>query len=135
MLSGKLRKGRRNKAKAMQKYPAPFRIQIVYDQLLERSELSGCAITMEELTLDKDMVREFPKFDWDTCRVFVRYEDYSINVGGCLQGGIFQYRANAYHGANPWDQQYVAELGNADAIVEFIIGKFDLVPRSKPISN
>jgi len=51
------------------------------------------------------------------------------NVVGCLQDGAFQYRANAYKGDVPWDNQYVADLDQSDAIVEFVIGKFDLVPR------
>jgi hypothetical protein len=113
----------------MAKYDPPHRIQIIYDKLIARSELHGCSITMEELTYDKDMIAQFPVFDWDTSRVYVKYDAYSVNVVGCLQDGAFQYRANAYQGDVPWDEQYVANLEQSDAIVEFVIGKFDLVPR------
>lgn len=114
----------------MTKFGAPIRIATIYNRLLQRtSELRGCSITLEELVPDKDMMAQYPTFDWDTCRVFVRHQDYSVNVVGCLQDGVFQYRANAYCGDAPWDQQYVAGLGQAEAIIEFIIGKFDLVPR------
>jgi hypothetical protein len=59
----------------------------------------------------------------------VRYEDYSVNVVGCLQDGEFQYRANAYRGDEPWDQQYCTTISEVDALTEFVIGKFDLVRR------
>jgi hypothetical protein len=119
----------------MDKFRAPLRIQIVYDQLMSRPELHGCQITIEELPPAKDALSQFPVLDWDTCRVFVRFEDYAVNVVGCLHEGEFQYRANAYRGEEPWDQQYRAEINQADAVVEFVIGKFDLVPRTKPSSN
>jgi hypothetical protein len=115
----------------MDRFCAPLRIQVVYDQLVGRAELNDCRITMEELVPDNDMLLQFPAFDWDTCRVYVRYADYSVNVVGCLEDGNFRYRANAYRGPEPWGQQYIAGLGQLNSIVEFVIGKFDLVPRNK----
>ncbi|CAM5374049.1 hypothetical protein AFEL58S_01621 [Afipia felis] len=112
----------------MSNFPAPARMQKLYDDLKSRPELERCAITMEEFVLDKDAKNEFPVFDWDTCRVWVRLGEYTINVAGCIQQSAFQYRAHAYHGPSPWDVQAHANIDEREKIVEFIIGKFDLVP-------
>ena len=78
------------------------------------------------------MFAYFPKIQYDTARVFVRRGDYSVNVVGVIQDGIFQYRANAYVKNSPWDPQYRSLYSKAfRSLLSHLIASFMSALRSK----
>jgi hypothetical protein len=111
----------------MDKFRPPFRIRVVFENAGQRPELKKCKITMEELSLSVEPF-PFPEVDYDTARVFFRYKGYEINVAGRLNGGTFEYMINAYQpDGSPWAVQGFRPIHEVEQIIEFVIGKFDLI--------
>lgn len=108
----------------MEKFRPPYRIVTVMERLKKRTELINVSITIEELKPDREE-GYFPKLQYDTCRVFVRRGEYSINVCGVIEDGKFHYRAHAYNGASPWDRGWTASIDQVETIIEYIIARFD----------
>jgi len=111
----------------MQKFAAPYRIQAAFDRLKNRKELAGCSIDFQELDSASNAGRTFPDIDFDTARVFVVKGEYSINVTGRIDRGIFHYYAHAYQKDGPWDPQYSATIDRLDDVVDFIVDRFKKV--------
>jgi hypothetical protein len=112
----------------MNKFRAPYRIVTVYERLKARPELGHCDITMEELEGDGE-AGYFPRIQYDTARVFVRYKGFSINIVGKLEQGHFAYNANAYCDDTPWNPQHSEPMENVDKLVDIVVGRFATIPK------
>ena len=112
----------------MSGFRAPYRITTVYDRLKRRPELQHCKITIEELGADREE-GYFPALQYDTARVWVRYMGFTINVVGRLSDGSFDYQVNAYCDDAPWDDQFWATMKGIDGMIDWIVEKFQTVPK------
>jgi hypothetical protein len=114
----------------MNGFRAPYRITTVYDRLKRRSELRDCDIAIEELVADREE-DSFPAFQYDTARVWVRYKGFAVNVAGRLNDAVFSYQVSAYSDGTPWNPQGGGTMANVDDMIDWIIKKFDDVPRGR----
>ncbi len=113
----------------MQKFRPPYRISRIMERALSRHELTHCELTMEELKID-DEERQFPYHQYDTARVFIKYKEFTVNILGVIQNGIFYYQANGYLEDNtPWNPSYHAQIDKLDELIDFVVKKFDSVPK------
>ncbi|KQQ70910.1 hypothetical protein ASF70_18870 [Rhizobium sp. Leaf321] len=101
------------------KFRPPYRMLTVYERLKANPELSDCKIWMEELDNDRED-GYFPHLNFDTARVFVSLNDFSINVVGRLTDGVFDYQVSVYDANGPADPQHWALMTHIDEMISII---------------
>jgi hypothetical protein len=97
---------------------------MIYQRLRDAPELAKCQVTLEAFDHDDDDAM-FPFLQYDTCRVWVRFGGYDANIQGVIQDGRLFYRISAYLNGSPWNPQFEAQHNQPDAVIDFIVGKFD----------
>lgn len=107
---------------AFRKFRPPYRMATVFERLKQRPELSGCDIRFEELEADRED-GYFPTLQFDSVRVFVEYQDFSINVMGRLTDGVFDYQVNVYDKDGPANPQHWAKMTHVDEMIDIIVSR------------
>ena len=110
------------------RFRPPFRITAVYDRLRKTPELKECEISIEAWPTENDPAY-FPLLQYDTCQIWIRYRDFSMNVSGRLVNAKFEYQVTTHCDDVEWDVPYVGTMDSIDEMIKWIVFKYSEVPK------